>query len=111
MTQDIPIGAWTLDMFATGDLHQELAPAAARRSLRFVLYHECVAWLQPAQAGRVRRVLAHSLAAAIEAAAPGSSFRVDITCVPAVGCRWLQTHATTDGGTVLLLSIHLEGSF
>jgi hypothetical protein len=102
-----PTGTWTLDML-TGDLHQELAPAAARRSLRFVLYHECVAWLEPAQARRVKRVLARALSSAIDAAALGSSFRVDITCVLALGGRWLQTHATADGGTVLWLSIPLE---
>ena len=108
MAQDIPTGAWTMDML-TGDLYQKLAPPAARRSLRFVLYHDCAAWLEPAQARRVRRVLAQSLSSAIDATAPGSSFRVDITCVATLGGRWLQTDATTDGGTVLRLSIPLEG--
>jgi hypothetical protein len=109
MAQDIPSGAWTLDTL-TGDLYQELSAAVARRGLRFVLYHEGAAWLEPVQARRVKRVLAHSLSSAIEAASPGSSFRVDISCVPALeGGRWLQTHATTDGGTVLWLSIPLEG--
>lgn len=108
MVDDLTTGAWTLDAL-TGDLYQDLAPAVARRGLRFVLYHEGAAWLAPAQARRVKRVLAHSLSSAIDAATPGSSLRVDITCVPALGGRWLQAHATTDGGTVLWLSIPVEG--
>lgn len=107
--EDAPAGAWTLEAL-TGDLHQELAPVVARRGLRFVLYHEGVAWLEPAQAQRVKRVLVPALSSTLGAAATGSTFRVDIASVPALaGGRWLQVHATADGSTVLWLSIPLEG--
>jgi hypothetical protein len=105
---DVPTDAWTLDTL-TGDLHQELAPIVARRGLRFVLYHEGAAWLDPEQARRVKRVLVRALSSAIGVAAAGATFRVDVTCAPAAGGRWLQTHATADGGTALWLSIPLEG--
>ena len=108
MTQDLPTGAWTLEAL-TGELYQELAPIVARRGVRFVLYHDGAAWIAPEQARRVQRVLMHALATAIGEAAPGSAFRVDIAGVGALGGRWLQAHATTSTGTVLWLSIPLEG--
>ena len=105
---DLPTGAWTLDAL-TGDLYQDLAPAVARRGLRFVLYHDGAARLAPEQARRVKRVLMLALSSAIADAPAGSAFRVDIACVGALGGRWLQTQATTGAGTVLRLSIPLEG--
>ena len=108
MTQDLPIGAWTLEAL-TGDLYQDLAPIVARRGVRFVLYHDGAAWIAQEQVRRVKRVLMHALASAIHEAPAGSTFRVDIACVGALGGRWLQAHATTDTGTVLWLSIPLEG--
>lgn len=106
--RDLPTDAWTLDAL-TGDLYQDLAPVVARRGLRFVLYHDGAAQLAPEQAHRVKRVLMHALTSAIADAPAGSAFRVDIACVGAPGGRWLQTHATTDAGSVLRLSIPLEG--
>ena len=109
LTDGHPAPAWTLEAL-TGDLSHQLAPAVARRGVRFVLYHDGDARLDAAQARRVRRVLVHALASTIAAAPVGSTFRVDITLMPALaGGRWLQVHATVDGGTVLWLSIPLEG--
>jgi hypothetical protein len=104
-----PEAAWTLDAL-TGDLSHQLAPVVARRGVRFVLYHDGGAGLEAGQARRVKRVLVHALASSIGAAPAGATLRVDITSMPALaGGRWLQVHATVDGGTVLWLSIPLEG--
>jgi hypothetical protein len=104
-----PIPTWTLETL-TGDLYHALAPLAARRGVRFVLYHEGTAWLDAAQARRAKGVLVHALASKIADAPAGAPFRVDIAGVPALACgRWLQVHATTDAGTVLWLSLPLEG--
>lgn len=103
-----PAHAWTLEAL-TGDLYQQIAPSVARRGVRFVLYHDGEAGLDAGQARRVKRVLAHALSSTVGAAPPGATFRVDITCMPALaGGRWLQVHATVDGGTVLWLSIPLD---
>jgi hypothetical protein len=109
MSEDGPGGAWTLEAL-TGDLHQDLAAAVARRGLRFVLYHEGTLSLAAPEARRVKRVVAHALTTAIAAVPQGSILRVDVTCPPLLaGGRWLQVHATADGGTILWLTLPVKG--
>lgn len=106
---DEPGGAWTLEAL-TGNLHQDLASAVARRGVRFVLYHEGTMSLAAPEARRVKRVVAHALTRAIATVPQGSILRVDITCLPMLaGGRWLQAHATADGGTLLWLAVPVKG--